>query len=70
MEDSYEAIRHLMIAINKIDGGYYLCARKLGINENMLALLYALDDGKPILRNRSARIGLFPRPPSIPWSMN
>ena len=45
MEDSYEAIRRLFIAINKIDGSYYFSSKHLGINENTLALLYALDDG-------------------------
>lgn len=44
MEDSYENIRRLMLAINKIDGSYYFFARKLGVKENTLALLYALDD--------------------------
>lgn len=46
MEDKYQAIHRLMLAINKIDGAYYFFARKLGIKENTLALLCALDDGK------------------------
>lgn len=61
LEDSYEAIRHLMIAINKIDGGYYLCARKLGINENMLALLYALDDGEAHSQKQICEDWLIPK---------
>lgn len=46
MEDNYEAIRRLAEATNQMDGSYYLIARNLGINENTLAVLYALDDGK------------------------
>ena len=37
----------LFCAINKIDGAYYFCARKMKLKENTLALLYALDDGLP-----------------------
>ena len=47
VEDPYEAVRRLIIAINKIDGSYYFYARKLGVKENTLALLYELDDGHP-----------------------
>lgn len=61
MEDSYEAIRRLMIAINKIDGGYYFCARKMGVNENMLALLYALDDGKAHSQKQICEDWLIPK---------
>ena len=61
MEDSFEAIRRLMIAINKIDGCYYFCARKLGVKENMLALLYALDDGKPHSQKQIYEDWLIPK---------
>ena len=47
VEDPYVAVRRLIIAINKIDGSYYFYARKLGVKENTLALLYELDDGHP-----------------------
>lgn len=61
MEDSYEAIRRLMIAINKIDGAYYFCARKLGINENMLAILYALADGRIHSQKEICKDWLIPK---------
>lgn len=41
------ALLKLFCAINKIDGAYYFCARKMNLKENTLALLYALDDGLP-----------------------
>ena len=40
-------IRQIMTAINQIDGTYYLAAKKMGVNENELALLYAIGDGQP-----------------------
>lgn len=45
MDQNFEIVRRIAVAMNKIDGTYYLSAKKLGINENMLAVLYALDDG-------------------------
>lgn len=30
-----------------MDGAYYRCARKFGVKEKTLDLLYALDDGEP-----------------------
>ena len=47
MENYREQLRLLTQAMNQIDGLYYQAARKLGIKDNTLALLYALDDGKP-----------------------
>lgn len=48
MDNRYrDEIRRIMIAINAIDGTYDLIAKKIGIKENTLALLYALDDGEP-----------------------
>lgn len=61
MEDSYENIRRLMLAINKIDGSYYFFARKLGVKENTLALLYALDDGKPHSQKQICEDWLIPK---------
>lgn len=46
MEHYRDAIRQIMIAVNVIDGAYALGAKKIGIKENTLSLLYALDDGK------------------------
>lgn len=45
MEDYREQLRLLTAAMNRVDGLYYQAARKLGIKDNTLALLYALDDG-------------------------
>lgn len=41
----HELIRRVMHELNRIDGVYYLYSKRSGINENMLAILYALDDG-------------------------
>ena len=35
-----------MIAVNVINGAYEMISKKIGIKENTLSLLYALDDGK------------------------
>ena len=61
MEDSYEAIRRLMLAINRIDGSYYFSARKMGVKENTLALLYALDDGRPHSQKQIYEDWLIPK---------
>ncbi len=42
---SHDDVRRVMHELNRIDGVYYLYSKKSGINENMLAILYALDDG-------------------------
>ena len=39
MNENFKEIRQLMLATNKIDGVYYFFAKKLGINENKLAVL-------------------------------
>ena len=41
----HEIIRRVMHELNRIDGVYYIYSKKTGINENMLTVLYALDDG-------------------------
>lgn len=43
--DSREQIRRITHAICKIDGAYDLLAKQVGIKENLLWILYALDDG-------------------------
>lgn len=50
-----------MLAINKIDGVYYLLARHYGINENTLAFLYALDDGEPHSQKEISDEWIIPR---------
>lgn len=41
-----EQVRRILLATNKIDGVYYRLAKQYGLNENTLAFLYALNDGK------------------------
>ena len=43
--DLLKKIRRIMLAINQIDGIYYLVSKKTGLGENELALLYAIADG-------------------------
>lgn len=45
MEQYREKIRRIMISVNVIDGIYDSIAKKTGVKENLLTLLYALDDG-------------------------
>ena len=51
----------LFCAINKIDGAYYFCARKMKLKENTLALLYALDDGLPHSQKQVCEDWLIPK---------
>jgi len=46
MNNYRNEIRRLMIAVNQVEGLYYSAAKKLGVKENTLTFLYALDDGK------------------------
>ena len=46
MYKNREGIRRIIIAVNVIDGVFDVIAKKIGIKENALTLLYALDDGK------------------------
>ena len=55
------AIWRLTDAINRIDGAYYFCAKHMGVKENTLALLFALDDGKPHSQTQIAREWLIPK---------
>ena len=61
MYENFAEIRRLMLATNRIDGAYYLLSRKLGVKENILALLYALDDEKPHSQKRICEDWLFPK---------
>lgn len=61
MGQSRKKIRRLMIAVNKIDGLYYYAARKLGIKENTLSLLYALSDGREHSQKGICEDWLIPR---------
>lgn len=61
MDENYKIIRRIMLAINKMDGAYYLLAKYYGINENALAFLYALDDGMPHSQKEISDEWLIPR---------
>lgn len=61
MNENFKEIRQLMLATNKIDGVYYFFAKKLGINENKLAVLYALDDGNPHSQKQICEEWLIPK---------
>ena len=61
MDDSVEAVRRLMLATTRIDEAYYVIAKRLGIRENTLALLYALDDGKAHYQSEISASWLIPK---------
>ena len=44
-----------------MNGAYYLCSRKLGVKENMLDVLYALDDGAPHTQKQICGDWLIPK---------
>lgn len=46
MERNRENVRKLMIAVNRIDGLYYLVSRHAGAKYNTFTLMYALSDGE------------------------
>lgn len=61
MNEKVALIMRLDTAINKLDGAYYLWARRHLLKENTLSVLYALDDGKPHTQAQIARDWLIPR---------
>lgn len=61
IEKYFALIHRMTLAENKIDGVYYYLARHLGINENTLALLYALDDGRPHSQKEICEEWLIPK---------
>lgn len=61
MDEHYQLVRRMNRAENKIDGVYYYLARYLGVNENTLALLYALDDGVPHSQKEVSEEWMIPR---------
>ena len=60
-EEKQRLIRRLTQAFNRIDGAYYYCARRLSVEENTLALLYALDDGRPHSQKQVCEEWLIPK---------
>ena len=61
MDEPREAMERLMVCLNKIDGLYYMSAKRRGINENALCVLYALDDGKPHSQKQICEEWLIPK---------
>lgn len=61
MADRYDLVRRLGMAVVKMDGAYYMCAKKFGVKENVLDLLYALDDGAPHTQKQICGDWLMPK---------
>ncbi|MCQ4988399.1 MarR family transcriptional regulator [[Clostridium] symbiosum] len=61
MKDYREEIRRIMVSVNVIDGIYAMGAKKIGIKDNSLSLLYALDDGKPHSQKEICEYWLIPK---------
>lgn len=61
MPDYREYLDRITLSINKIDGLYYIGARKLGIKANTLALLYALNTGKHYSQKQLGEEWLIPK---------
>ena len=60
-EEYRKAMLRLTDALNRIDGAYYFCARRLGMQENTLAVLYALDDGQSHTQAQICREWFIPK---------
>lgn len=61
MEDSRKLLDHFYVCCNKMDGLYYLAARRLGVKENALVLLYTLNDGQPRSQKQLSKELLIPK---------
>ena len=61
MQQDLSAIRQLMLANMKMEGGYYFFSRKLGIKQNIMTLLYALADGKEHTQKQICQDWLIPK---------
>ena len=61
MDKTDEQVRRLVLYINQMDGAYYYFSRKLGYKENLLYLLYALDDGMPHSQTEICRDWMIPK---------
>lgn len=61
MDEMLERVRSLVRATNQMDGAYYFFSRKLGYKENLLYLLYALDDGRPHSQTEICRDWMIPK---------
>ena len=70
MDDLREAIERLTVSLNKIDGLYYMGAKKLGVKDSALSILYVLNDGKSHSQKQISDEWLIPKPRSIPSYVN
>ena len=61
MDQNREAMRRIAIAINSMDGAYEMISRKIGVKENTMILLYALDDGRPHTQKEICEEWLIPK---------
>ena len=61
MDEIARRVRRLMLHITQMDGAYYYFSRKLGYKENLLYLLYALDDGLPHSQTEICRDWMIPK---------
>ena len=56
-----DAIRRIMISVNRIDGIYEKVSKQLGVKANMIWFLYALDDGSPHSQKQLCEEWMWPR---------
>lgn len=61
MDDPSVLARRLILATTRMDGAYYYFARRSGVPENLLALFYALSDGKPHSQKEICEDWLIPK---------
>ena len=61
MEEERALLDRFYLCTNKMDGLYYLAARRLGVKENAFALLYALYDGTPRSQKQLSEELLIPK---------
>ena len=61
MENDRALLDRFYRCTDKMDGLYYLAARRLGVKENALALLYTLNDGIPRSQKQLAQELLIPK---------
>lgn len=61
MDQNREAMRRIAIAINSMDAAYEMISRKIGVKENTMILLYALDDGRPHTQKEICEEWLIPK---------
>ncbi len=61
MDKIRDKVRRLMLAVNIIDEVFAYGAKKTGITENALAVLYALDDGEVHTQSKICESWLIPK---------